>query len=69
MGLDDMLKNQLRDRFDDLKPKLVAEFNELTHQDVEDAGNDPDKIVDKIQQKTGEPREQVEERVREVAHR
>ena len=63
-----MLKNQLRERLQDLKPKLVAEFDELTHQDVEEAGDDPDKIVDKIQQKTGQPREQVEERVRQVAH-
>jgi hypothetical protein len=63
-----MLKNQLRERLQDLKPKLVAAFDELTHQDVEEAGDDPDKIVDKIQQKTGQPREQVEERVRQVAH-
>ncbi len=69
MGLDDMLKNQLRERLQDLKPKLVQEFDELTHQDVHDAGDDPDKIVDKIQQKTGQPREQVEERVKQVVQR
>jgi hypothetical protein len=63
-----MLKTQLRERLQDLKPKLVQEFKELTHQDVEEAGDDPDKIVDKIHEKTGQPREQVEERVRQVAH-
>ena len=68
MGLDDMLKQQIQERFDDLKPKLVQEFKELTHQDVDEAGGDPDKIVDKIQQKTGEPRDQVEQRVRQVVH-
>jgi uncharacterized protein YjbJ (UPF0337 family) len=67
MGLDDTLKSQLQERLGDLKPKLVEEFDELTHQDVEEAGDDPDKIVDKIQQKTGQPREQVEQRVRQVA--
>ena len=36
---------------------------------AEEAGDDPDKIVDKIQQKTGQPRDQVEERVRQVVHR
>ncbi len=66
MGLDDMLKKQVQERINDLKPKLVQEFKELTHQDVEEAGDDPDKIVDKIQQKTGQPREQVEQRVRQV---
>jgi ElaB/YqjD/DUF883 family membrane-anchored ribosome-binding protein len=68
VGLDDILKQQLRDRLQDLKPRLVQEFNELTHKDVEEAGDDPDKIVDKIQQKTGQPRDQVEERVRQVVH-
>ncbi|HZQ64587.1 MAG TPA: hypothetical protein VFA66_05110 [Gaiellaceae bacterium] len=68
MGLDDMLKQQVQERLADLKPRLVQEFKELTHQDVEDAGDDPDKIVDTIQQKTGQPREQVEERVRQVVH-
>jgi hypothetical protein len=69
MGLDDMLKQQIGERLHDLKPRLVEEFNELTHRDVEEAGDDPDAIVDKIQQKTGQPREQVEERVRRVVHR
>jgi hypothetical protein len=68
VGLDDCSRNSLRERLQDLKPKLVQEFKELTHQDVDEAGDDPDKIVDKIQQKTGQPREQVEERVRQVAH-
>jgi hypothetical protein len=52
MGLDDMLKCQLQERLSELKPKLVQEFKELTDQDVDEAGNDPDQIVDKIQQKT-----------------
>src|SRR5688500_8234996 len=49
MGLDDMLKGQLRERLGDLKPRLVQEFSELTDDDVNEAGNDPDRIVDKIQ--------------------
>ena len=69
MGLDDMLKNELRKHINDIKPKLVAEFKELTDQDVDEAGDDPDQIVDKIQQKTGQPREQVEQRVKPVASR
>ena len=63
MGLDDMLKQQVRQHAPDLKQKLVDEFSELTHKDVEVAGDDPDEIVDRIQKKTGQPREQVEQRV------
>ena len=58
-----MLMQQVRQHAPDLKQKLVDEFSELTHKDVEVAGDDPDEIVDRIQKKTGQPREQVEQRV------
>ena len=69
VGLDDMLKQQIRERAPDLKRKLVEEFNEVTHKDMEDASDDPDEIVDRVQKKTGQPREQVEKRVRDVMQR
>ena len=53
----------------DLKKKLVEEFDEVTHQDMNDASDDPDEIVDRVQKKTGQPREQVEQRVRDVMQR
>ena len=68
MGLDDMLKQQIRDRAPELKQKLVAEFSEVTHKDMDEASDDPDEIVDRIQAKTGQPREQVEQRVTKVMH-
>jgi hypothetical protein len=69
MGLDDMLKQQIRERAPELKQKLVEEFSELTHKDMEEAGDDPDEIVNRIQTKTGQPREQVEQRVKHHAQR
>jgi uncharacterized protein YjbJ (UPF0337 family) len=66
MGLDDMLKQQIRDRAPELKQKLVNEFSELTHKDMDEASDDPDEIVDRVQKKTGQPREQVEQRVQKV---
>ncbi len=69
MGLDDMLKQQIRERAPELKKRLVDEFEELTHRDMEDASDDPDEIVDRVQKKTGQPREQVEQRVRQVVQR
>jgi flagellar basal body-associated protein FliL len=68
VGLDDMLKQQIRERAPELKQKLVAEFSELTHQDLHDAGDDPDEIVDRVHKKTGQPREQVEQRVKALHH-
>ncbi len=67
MGLDDVLKQQIRERAPELKQRLVQEFDELTHDDMKETGDDPDEIVDKISQKTGQPREQVEQRVNQVA--
>jgi uncharacterized protein YjbJ (UPF0337 family) len=69
MGLDDMLKQQLGERIQDLKPRLEQEFAEVTKRDLDEAGNDPDQIVNKIQQKTGQPRDQVEQRVQQVMQR
>jgi ElaB/YqjD/DUF883 family membrane-anchored ribosome-binding protein len=66
MGLDDMLKQQIRDRAPELKQELVNEFDEVTQKDMDETGDDPDEIVDRVQQKTGQPREQVEERVQKV---
>jgi hypothetical protein len=69
VGLDDILKQQIRERAPELKRRLVDEFSELTHRDMEDASDDPDDIVDRIQKKTGQPREQVEQRVSRVMER
>jgi predicted house-cleaning noncanonical NTP pyrophosphatase (MazG superfamily) len=66
MGLDDMLKQQIRDRAPELKQKLVDEFSEVTKKDMDETGDDPDEIVDRVQKKTGQPREQVEQRVQKV---
>jgi hypothetical protein len=66
MGLDDMLKQQIRDRAPELKEKLVNEFSEVTQKDMDEASDDPDEIVDRVQRKTGQPREQVEQRVQKV---
>jgi hypothetical protein len=36
---------------------------------MDEASDDPDEIVDRIQKKTGQPRDQVERRVTEVMRR
>jgi predicted house-cleaning noncanonical NTP pyrophosphatase (MazG superfamily) len=69
MGLDDMLKQQIRDRAPELKQKLVQEFSEVTQKDMDETGDDPDEIVDRVQKETGQPREQVEQRVSRAMER
>ena len=68
MGLDD-IKSDLMGRAQDIKLRIVQEFDEVTDRDMQEAGDDPDQIVDKVSEKTGKPRSEVEQRVREVASR
>jgi hypothetical protein len=69
MGLDDMLKDQIRERAPELKQRLVSEFSEVSQQDMDETSDDPDEIVDRVSAKTGQPREQVEQRVQQVMNR
>lgn len=68
MGLDD-IKSDLMGRAQEMKKRIVQEFDEVTDRDMDEAGDDPDRIVDKVTEKTGKPRSEVEDRVREVARR
>lgn len=68
MGLDDTLKNEITTRARDLKARLVQEYDELTDRDLEDA-DDADAIVDRVQRKTGQTREQVESRMSDLVRR
>jgi flagellar basal body-associated protein FliL len=63
MGLDETLKQQISSHVPELKEKLVNEFDQLTHDDLKGA-DDPDEIADRVAKKTGQPREQVEARMK-----
>jgi hypothetical protein len=67
MGIDDMVKKEISEITPDIKNRLVNAFDALTHEDLKDAGNDPNEVVDRIQQKTGQPRDEVEKQVKQVA--
>lgn len=68
MGFDD-IKQELLDRTKEIKERLVQEYDELTDRDLDEAGDDPDRIADKIQERTGHSRAHVEQRMREVVRR
>jgi uncharacterized protein YjbJ (UPF0337 family) len=66
VGLDDTLRQEISTKARVLKTRLVQEYNEVTDRDMDEVGDDADAIVDKVQQKTGQSRDQVEQRVREL---
>jgi uncharacterized protein YjbJ (UPF0337 family) len=61
-----MISTQSRHSARTVRTKLVNEFSEVTQKDMDEASDDPDDIVDRVQEKTGQPREQVEQRVQKV---
>jgi hypothetical protein len=66
MSLDQITRQQLQQKITQLKPQLKREFPELEDTDFRHAESDPDQFIQRIEQKSGQPREQVEQRVMQV---
>jgi len=66
MSLDQVTRQQLQQKLTQLKPQLKREFPELSDTDFTQAGSDPDQFIRRIEQKSGQPREQVEQRVTQL---
>ena len=64
--LDPQTRQQLQTKFQQIKPQLKGQFSGLTDQDLDAAKNDPDTLIDTISRKTGQGREQVEQKVRQL---
>jgi hypothetical protein len=63
MSLDQVTKQQLQQKITQLKPQIKREFPELSDTDISQAERDPDQLVRRIEEKSGQPREQVEQRL------
>ena len=66
MSLDQVTRQQLQQKLTQLKPDLKREFPELSDTDFTQTGSDPDQFIRRIEQKSGQPREQVEQRVMQL---
>ena len=66
MSLDQVTRQELQKKLTQLKPQLKREFPELSDTDFTQAENDPDQFIRRIEQKSGQPREQVEQRVTQL---
>jgi uncharacterized protein YjbJ (UPF0337 family) len=64
--LDPQKRQTLQTKFQQIKPQLKGQFSGVTDQDLEAAKNDPDTLIDTISRKTGQGREQVEQKVRQL---
>ena len=66
MSLDQVTKQQLQQKLTTLKPQLKREFPELSESDISQAERDPDQFIRRIEEKSGQPREQVEHRLTQL---
>jgi uncharacterized protein YjbJ (UPF0337 family) len=61
--LDQQTRTQISAKFQQIKPQLKQHFSGVTDQDLERVQGDPDLLVETISSKTGEPREQIVQRL------
>ena len=66
MSLDQVTKQQLQQKLTQIKPQLKREFPELSDSDINQAETDPDQFIRRVEQKSGQPREHVEQRVMQL---
>ena len=66
--LDPQTRQQLQQKFQQIKPQLKGQFSGLSDQDWETGKDDPDTLIDTISRKTGQGRDQVEQTVRQVVN-
>ncbi len=62
--LDQQTKSQLQQKFQQIRPQLKQRFSGVTDQDLDRAQNDPETLVDTIEQKTGQSRVQIEQELK-----
>ena len=62
--LDQQTKTQMKEKFQQLKPQLKQQFSGLTDKDLQAGESDPDQLVQKISQKTGQPSSEIEQQLK-----
>ncbi len=62
--LDEQTKQQLRAKFDELKPQLQQHFSDLSEEDLQAGREDPDQLVKAISDKSGVPSMAIEEQLK-----
>ena len=66
--LDPQTRQQLQTKFQQIKPQLKQQFSGLSDQDLDQAKNDPDTLIDTISRKSGQDKATVEQAVRQLVN-
>ena len=65
--LDQQTKQQLQQNFQQLKPQIQQAFPDVPEQELSKAQSDPDRLVSTIEQKTGQPKDRIEQQIKQLA--
>ena len=64
--LDQQTKQQLQQKFEQIKPMLQQRFPDLEEQDLQNAQSDPDQLVKTVSQKSGQDEQQIEQQLKQL---
>lgn len=64
--LDTQTKQQLKQKFQQIKPQIQQAFPDVEEQDLSKGQSDPDQLVSTIAEKSGQPKEQIEQQLKQL---
>jgi uncharacterized protein YjbJ (UPF0337 family) len=64
--LDQQTKQQIQQNFQQLKPQIKQAFPDVPEQELTQGQSDPDRLVSTIEQKTGQPKERIEQQLQQL---
>jgi uncharacterized protein YjbJ (UPF0337 family) len=67
--LDQQTKQQLQQNFQQIKPQIKQAFPDVPEQELSQGASDPDRLVSTIEQKTGQPKERIEQQLQQLVGR
>ncbi len=67
--LDQQTKQQIKDKFQQIKPQLKQQFPDLQDEDLRKGQSDPDQLVKTIAQKGGQQESQVEQTLKQLVQK
>ena len=64
--LDQQTKQQIQQNFQQIKPQIKQAFPDVPEQELSQGASDPDRLVSTIEQKTGQPKERIEQQLQQL---
>lgn len=62
---DQQMKQEFQQNWDQIKTQITQVFPQVSVQDIEQYKGDPDQVVTTIGQKTGQPTDQIEQKLKQ----